>query len=148
MNRIILTIAALGLCLLSTTAATCQKPGPVVTGVIDCAEAGVHNAAVGLIDDVASALATGDYMSALADLVKRFGEGAIDCAVSEVAGTAGKHAALDPLEADKARRARAWLASRPVTLSSLPKKAGAHATAATGGALTVDVGSGAPLFEI
>lgn len=112
----LLLIAAL---LIFGGAATCQKPtNPVVAGAINCAEQGVHNAALVVIDDVASALATGDYMAALADLVKKFGEGAVDCAVREVAGTSVQHAQIDQLEATKAEHAKAWLASRPVTFSS------------------------------
>jgi len=102
-------------------ASTCQKPtptNPVVAGVINCAEEGVHNAAIHVIDDVSSALATGDYVSALTNLVKQFGEAAIDCAVREVTGTATAHAQMDQLEATKAEHGKAWLASRPVTFSS------------------------------
>lgn len=91
----------------------------VVDGVVECAKAGVHEVAVNLIDDAASALATGDWQSALLNLVKQFGEGAVDCAVAEVADTAGKHAALNELEATKARRAKEWLASRPVKVSGI-----------------------------
>jgi hypothetical protein len=114
----ITTILFLAAALMFGGAATCQKPtNPVVAGVINCAEAGVHEAATHLIDDVASALATGDYVGGLVDLVKRFGEGAVDCAVREVAETSGRHAAMDQLEAQKAERAKAWLASRPVTFN-------------------------------
>jgi hypothetical protein len=128
MKRIAL-LTALAIGLLGTTAATCQKTDPngpspvdhVVDGVVDCAKAGVHEAAIGIIDNVASALATGDYVSALGDLVKRFGEGAVDCAVAEVADTAGKHASMNQLEADKAQRAKAWLASRPVKVTAAPE---------------------------
>jgi hypothetical protein len=129
MKRISLAIAALALGLFFTSAATCQKTPPsgpgtdagatsgIVSGVIDCAEAGVHSAAIHIIDDVASALATGDYVSALVNLVKQFGEGAVDCAAAEIATTASAHASMNQLEADKAKRAKAWLASRPVTVS-------------------------------
>src|SRR5262245_34282085 len=125
MNRIV-TIAAFAAVLAFSGAATCQKTDPnspvtpVVNGVVNCAEEGVHNAAINILDDVASAFATGDYVSGLIALVKQFGEGAVDCAANEIADTAGKHAAVDSLEADKAKRARAWLASRPVTVSSVP----------------------------
>jgi hypothetical protein len=99
-----------------------KTPAPVdyvVDGVVECAKAGVHEVAVSIIDDAASALATGDWQSALLNMVKRFGEGAVACAVAEVADTAGKHAALNELEALKAKRAREWLASRPVKVSTL-----------------------------
>lgn len=119
MNRIT-TILVFAAALAFGGAATCQKPAPtnpVVAGIVNCAEAGIHEAAIHIIDDVASALVTGDYVSGLVDLVKRFGEGAVDCAAAEIADTAGKHAAMDELEATKAKRAKAWLASRPVTVA-------------------------------
>lgn len=122
MNRIatVLTFAAV---LAFSGAATCNKTNPtepanpVVAGVINCAEDGVHNVAINLIDDVASALATGDYVSGLVALVKQFGEAAVDCAVSEVGTTSNAHASMNQLEADKAKRAKAWLASRNVTFA-------------------------------
>jgi hypothetical protein len=158
MKRISLFIAALALGLFATTAATCQKTPPtgptgtdggsggIVSGVINCAEQGVHNAAIHIIDDVASALATGDYVSGLVALVKQFGEGAVDCAAAEIADTAGKHAAMDPLEATKAQRAKEWLASRPVTVSSLQKEKGSLQRQHRQGALTGDGDSGAPVL--
>jgi len=129
MKRIAL-FAALIVGLLGTSAATCQKTEPktptdyVVNGVVECAKAGVHEVAINIIDDVASALATGDYMTGLLNLVKQFGEGAVDCAVAEVGDTAGKHAAMNELEATKAKRAKEWLASRPVKVSEVSKNGG------------------------
>lgn len=99
-------------------AATCQKStNPVVVGAVNCAQEGVHNAAINIIDDVSSALATGDYMAGLEDLVKKFTEAAVDCAVREVFAQSTKHAQMNELEATKAERAKAWLASRSVTFS-------------------------------
>lgn len=118
MNPIRLLMFA-ALLVFSSTAATCSKAGgggnPVVAGVVNCAEAGVHNAALNLINDVASVIATTDWESALADLVGRFGEGAVDCAVAEISKTSSAHARVDSLEATKARRAKQWLAAHPVT---------------------------------
>lgn len=122
MNRILMLATFAGV-LAFSGAATCNKTNPteptnpVVAGVIDCAEAGVHNVAISIIDDVASALATGDYVSGLVALVKQFGEGAVDCAVSEVGMTSSSHASMNQLEADKAKRAKAWLDSRHVTFN-------------------------------
>lgn len=100
---------------MTSTAATCSKTGgPVVAGVVDCAEQAVHQASLGLIDDVASALATGNWQASLMDLAARFGEAAIDCAVAEVYGTSSAHARMDSLEATKAQRAKQWLDAHPV----------------------------------
>lgn len=118
MTRIGLLVAVLAVGLLGTTGATCQKPtNPVVAGAINCAEEGVHNSAINIIDDVSSVLVTGDYMAGLEDLVKKFTEAAVDCAVREVFGTSEKHAQMNQLEATKAEHAKAWLASRAVTFS-------------------------------
>lgn len=64
----------------------------------------------GLIDDVNTALSTGDYAAGLAKLVGAFGECAIVAAVKEVANKAGIRGQFDDGEATKAQRARAWLA--------------------------------------
>src|SRR4051812_21038751 len=109
MNPIRLLLFA-ALLVFSSTAATCTKTGgggnPVVAGVVNCAEQAAHEASLSVIDDAASALATGNWEAALADLVARFGESAIDCAVAEIAGTASAHAQYDSLEATKAKRAK------------------------------------------
>lgn len=147
MNRLaaVLIIAAA----LASGASTCQKPtptgpvAPVVAGVIDCAEAGVHNVAVNIIDDAASALATGDWQAALVNMVKQFGEGAVDCAVREVGDTSGKHGSLDPLEATKAKRAQEWLDSRGVTFSAnTTSKKGGGGIATTAGRVGVSPNEG------
>lgn len=115
MSRFLLALTFLAL---SCGTAGTTTVGTAGTAVIDCAEAGVHQAALELLSDVALAVATGDYASALADLVKRFGEGAVDCAVREIGGTSNHNAQTtnDPLERTKAQHAQAWLASRPVML--------------------------------
>lgn len=64
----------------------------------------------GLINDVNTALSTGDYVGQLAKLVGNFGECAIVAAVKEVANKAGIRGQFDDAEALKAQRARAWLA--------------------------------------
>jgi hypothetical protein len=113
-----LRAAILVLVALAAGASTCQKPAPptnpVVAGVVNCAEQAVHDVSIKIIDDVGTAVATGDYVAALTKLVEQFGEAAVDCAVHEVLGTTTAHAQANELEAQKAERARAWLAGRPV----------------------------------
>jgi hypothetical protein len=85
--------------------ASCAHAVPIVE---DCSA----SAAANFIDDVNTALATGDYAGELAKLVAKFGGCVIEKAVREVAGMAEKRAQFDSLEAVKAQRARDWLASR------------------------------------
>jgi len=98
--------ALAALCLFAACALSCAHVVPIVK---DC---GAQTVA-GLIDDVNTALSTGDYVAELARLAANFGECAIEAAVREVAAKAEAHAQLDALEAIKAQRARDWLASRP-----------------------------------
>jgi hypothetical protein len=95
------TIAAL--LLAATLALSCSHVVPIVK---DC---GAQTVA-GLIDDVNTALSTGDYVAEMAKLVGNFGECAIVAAVKEVANKASVRGQVDDLEALKAQRARAWLA--------------------------------------
>ena len=91
--------------LVALVVTSCAHAVPIVE---DCGE----SAAVNFIDDVNTALATGDYAGELAKLVAKFGGCVIEKAVREVADKAGLRAQYDELEALKAERARAWLASR------------------------------------
>ncbi len=81
---------------------------------LDCAESATHNAAINLLDDVATALADRNWVGLLVNLVSRWGNDAVDCAVHEVAGQANHNAMAmgDPLETTKAARGRQWLAER------------------------------------
>lgn len=99
----------LAACLLfAACALSCAHVVPVVK---DC---GAETVA-GLVDDVNTALSTGDYVSQLAKLVGQFGECAIEKAVTEVATKADIRGQYDDLEALKAQRARDWLAKQHPT---------------------------------
>lgn len=80
----------------------------VTTPVKDCSA----ETAVGLIDDVNTALATQRYADSLAKLVADWGACVIEKVVQSVAQAAGLRAQYDELEAVKAQRARDWLAER------------------------------------
>lgn len=81
----------------------------VVPVVKDC---GAQTVA-GLIDDVNTALSTGDYVAQLEILVAKFSLCAVNKAVQEVLGAATGNARFDSLEAAKVDRAKAWLSSHP-----------------------------------
>ena len=98
-------LSALFLALAFLLSVTCASTIPIVK---DCGAEAVAN----LIDDVNTALSTGDYVGELAKLVAKFGECAIEKGVREVADKAGVRGQFDDLEALKAQRARAWLESR------------------------------------
>ena len=102
MKRILAAFFLLAAFLLSVTCAT------TIPIVKDCSSQAVAN----LIDDVNTALSTGDYAGELAKLVAKFGECVIEKGVREVAEKAGLRGRFDDLEALKAQRARAWLESR------------------------------------
>ena len=94
---------AAALCLAAACALSCATVTPIAK---DC---GAETVA-GLIDDVNTALSTGDYAGELAKLAGKFGSCAIEKGVREVAEKAGLRGRFDEFEATKAERARAWLA--------------------------------------
>ncbi len=83
----------------------------VVHDVIDCAEKATHAAALGILDDVSTALVTMNWEASLAKLVGDFGQAAVSCAVQEIGGSAAHafQASGDPLSKTKADRARMYL---------------------------------------
>jgi hypothetical protein len=101
MKRLIAALCLVAACSL----VSCATVVPIAK---DCSAVAVAN----LIDDVNTALSTGDYVGQLGKLVGNFGECAIVAAVREVAEKAGLRGQFDDLEAVKAQRARAWLDSR------------------------------------
>lgn len=101
MKRLLAALCLLAACGL----VSCASTGPIVK---DCS----NEAAANLLDDVNTALSTGDYAGELAELVAKFGGCVIEKAVREVAEKAGLRGRFDDLEATKAQRARAWLDSR------------------------------------
>jgi hypothetical protein len=104
---------------------SCQHvPTPVKTGVSDvvqCSKAAVQDTALHILDDVASALATGDWQGGLLDLVKRFGGDAVSCVLDKIRGDAIKYATTtgspDQLEMLKAARANQWLTANHVVFA-------------------------------
>jgi hypothetical protein len=86
---------------------TCSHVTPVVK---DCGEETVAN----LLNDVNTALATGDYVGQLGDMVTKFGICAVTKAVQEaVAALEGGRAQYDDLAATMAKRGQDWLNSHP-----------------------------------
>lgn len=93
----------------------CAHTPPITPIVEDCSA----EAAATLIDDVNTALATGDYADRLGALVGKFGACVIEKVVTQVAESAGLRAQFDELEAVKGQRARAWLAGRGIKVSGI-----------------------------
>jgi hypothetical protein len=119
--RILLALAILASVALTPACKTPgTPPGPVVSGAIDCAEAGVRAVAIDILPSVATALATGDYVVELTKLVEKYGEAALDCAVAKLSTDAAADARLaagDRQAPVRAANGKAWLASRPVKLA-------------------------------
>lgn len=99
-----------------TTTGTTPGASTAVTVAKDCADQATHVAAINIIGDVATALASDSWTSALTDLVTRWGIAAVDCAVQEVAGEANHNAQAsgDKLSSLKATRGRQWLTAHPI----------------------------------
>lgn len=113
--RLVLVLAFLSACSSCKTGGT-SDGGGIVNGIVHCAEQATHVAALNILDDVSSALVSGNWQAALANLVGRWGESAVACAVQEVAGNAAHlyQASGDGLERLKAERGRAYLETHPV----------------------------------
>lgn len=73
--------------------------------------------AVGLIDDVNTAVATKEYKQALSGLALKFGSCAVKKAVGLVLEKIGVRAQYDQLEAEKQRRLIEWLDEQPEPVS-------------------------------
>lgn len=109
--------------------ATCIKPPPITPPAdggtfTDCSDAALHNAIQTLIPDVETALASGNWDTALAVLISNtagpLAVAEVTCAVEYVLAKAEAAAAppqSDSLNATKAAHAKAWLAAKgaPVT---------------------------------
>jgi hypothetical protein len=80
-----------------------------------CATGAIHDTAVSILGDVGTALAGGDWETALAALVMKFGVDAVKCAVQQVASDANAEALAsgDALSNVKATHGRAWLVEHP-----------------------------------
>lgn len=79
-----------------------------------CTTDAVKNTAGGLLDDVATAVATQSYADALGDLITKFGVYEVKCAVDLFIDTVtGRKAEADPLAAAQLARAQAWRNANP-----------------------------------
>lgn len=119
-------LAAAAVCLLALGSGDgCKSLGPTpppgTPGVVNCLDAAVHQAALGLLPSVENALATDNWEAALLTIVAQDGGplalAAVDCAVLWVESKAATSASAtaDSLEATKEAHAKAWLAKHPVT---------------------------------
>lgn len=99
-----------------TTTGTTPGASTAITIAKECADQATHVAAINIIGDVATALSSDSWTSALTDLVTRWGIAAVDCAVQEVAGEANHNAQAsgDKLSSLKATRGLQWLMAHPV----------------------------------
>ncbi len=101
---------------------TSGLPKPVsiaISGVVDCTEGATRDTALHILDDAASALATGSWQAALLDLATRWGGDALSCAVSKI--QQGSYRAYqvhgDEIENTKATRASQWLSEHRVVFA-------------------------------
>jgi hypothetical protein len=99
---------------LKTTPLDTVIPQATQDAVLNCAKGSAHDIAISLLDDVASALASGDWISLLKELGAKVGLDAVDCAVREVAGQSFHAAQVsgDGTQSLKAARGQQWLAAR------------------------------------
>lgn len=107
----------------------CPKPSPT-PNTPDAADAGstvtpggafsactsdaVKATAKGLLGKVATAVATGNYVGQLAQLMGEFGEAEVTCAVQLFVDSLHRKAAFDSLARAQLTNSNAWLASRGV----------------------------------
>lgn len=112
--------AAFLLALLSVSMAVpaCHpSPNPTTPGgaFVDCTRAAVKDSAQGLLGNVATALATGDYAAELAKLIGRFGRDEVTCAVQFFVDSLHRKAAYDALAATELKNGEAWLKAQGQT---------------------------------
>ena len=110
-----------GAILLSTTVGGCPfpptgQPG-VVGALVDCSEAAVHQVAINVMPDVATALSGGDWEASLTALAIKVGEDAVACAVQHIASSALHDRQASPSDDIASRRYEnglAWMKKHPV----------------------------------
>jgi len=79
-----------------------------------CTSDAIKSTAEHLQDDVASAVATADYKTSLANLAARVGIREVKCAVDLfIDSVTGRKANADPLAAEQLQRAQAWRDANP-----------------------------------
>ena len=112
----------LGLVAFAAICAACPLPPtgqPGVTGaLVDCSEAAVHQVAVNVMPDVATALSGGDWEASLTALAIKVGEDAVACAVQHIASSALHDRQASPSDDIASRRyenGTAWLKKHPKT---------------------------------
>lgn len=95
--------------------ATTGTPSPGVTAFGHCTTDALKKASQGILGDVMTALATGDYVAELAKLATQFGGDEVGCAVDlAIAQLAGQRAASpDPVVATMLAHAQAWRGANP-----------------------------------
>lgn len=84
---------------------------------VDCSQTALHDAYLGILPDIETALATGNYVGGLAALVTQYGLAEVECGVAWVVDKANGMAqtTADPVQLTEANNGRAWLAAHPVT---------------------------------
>jgi len=123
-TRIIFAAALLISCVAAKCATNSAGPGGTVTdggmviydgsaGFLYCTDQGVWNIANGLQGDIATALSTGDYEAAIANLVAKFTVNEVKCAIEIFIGGNGRKASADQLVGQEISRAQAYLKAHP-----------------------------------
>jgi hypothetical protein len=106
--------------------ATCQSPGPTTvdggpgpsTTFKNCSTQALETAAQGILGAVTQAIATADYVAALAGLVTQYGAAEVACAVELAVGELQQRVdatpsaqAVDPVLLTQIANGKAWLAA-------------------------------------
>lgn len=121
--RSVVTLFALALLTASGCKSLGPTPPPGTPGFVDCSEAALHTAALGILPSVENALASPSYEAALASIIASVGGplalAEVECAVAWVATKADERAQAtgDQLEATKEVNGRAWLAAHQVNFT-------------------------------
>jgi hypothetical protein len=110
---LLVLLALLAAGMTSGCATTGSAPSPVVAGVERCTGEAVQQAAANLVDDVATAAASGNYLGALGALAGRFGLAEVECAAQMFLGLHARSAGQDPALDLQNARVRQWLAKQP-----------------------------------
>lgn len=101
-------------------------PPTPATNLEACSDAAVDAGAKAILGEIMSALSTGNYVAALADLAARFGGPEVVCGVNYVVQeiqsklAASPPGAVDPVLASEAARGQAYLKSHPTADAGVP----------------------------
>lgn len=124
LTRILFALALVISCAGAKCATNSAGPGGTVTdgGVVAydggfsfsyCTDQNVENVANGIQGDVASALATANYVADIAKLIGKFTIGEVKCAIQIFIGGNGRKASADALVAAEISRGQAYLQANP-----------------------------------